>query len=105
MLRKKQNTHEACQQKKIHCQKKKDALCLESIAMENLVWVLEIESPANQAHRTANFDAAWNDHDFFNPTWRLLYIPPKFEQSPDPVNNDDNDMTQMSRHRNVTHGE
>jgi hypothetical protein len=105
MLRKKQNTPKAHQQKKIRCQKKKDALCPESIAMENLAWVPEMESPATQAHRAANFEAAWNDPDFFNPTWRPLSIPPKSEQLPDPVNNDDNDMTQMSRHRNMTHGE
>jgi hypothetical protein len=105
MLRKKHNTPKARQQKKIRCQKKKDALCLESITMENPAWVLEVESPSNQAHHATNSKAAWNDPDFFNPTWRPLSILPKFEQSPYPVNNDDNDMTQMSQQRNMTHGE
>jgi hypothetical protein len=67
--------------------------------------VPEMESLVNQAHRAANSEAAWNYPNFFNPIWRPLSIPPKFEESPDSVNNDDNDMTQMSRHRNVTHGE
>jgi FtsZ-interacting cell division protein ZipA len=92
MLRKKQNTPEALQQKKICCQKEKDALCSESISMENPVWVPLMDSPANQAHRAANFEVAWNDLDFFNHTWRALSIPPKLEQLPDLVNNDDNDM-------------
>jgi hypothetical protein len=34
-LRKRQNTHEALQQKKSRYKMKKDALCPESIAMEN----------------------------------------------------------------------
>jgi hypothetical protein len=50
--------------------------------MENPSWVLEMESPVNQAQRAANSEAAWNDPNFFNPTWR-----------PDSKNNDDNDMT------------
>jgi hypothetical protein len=53
----------------------------------------------------ANSKAALNDPNFFNPTWRPLSIPPQFEKSPDAENNDDNDMTQMPRHHNVTHGE
>jgi hypothetical protein len=60
--------------------------------MENPVWVPQMDSPANQAHRAANFEVAWNDLDFFNHTWRALSIPPKLEQLPDLVNNDDNDM-------------
>jgi hypothetical protein len=84
---------------------KKDAFCPESIAMENPAWVPEMESPVNQDHHAANSEVAWNDPNFFNPTWRPLSILPKFEESSDLVNNDGNDMTQMSRHRNVTHGE
>jgi hypothetical protein len=84
---------------------KKDALCLESITMENPAWVPEMESTVNQAHRAANLEEAWNDPDFFNPTWRPLFIPHKLEHSPGPVNDEGNDMTQVSRHRNVTHGE
>jgi hypothetical protein len=105
ILRKRQNTHEAHEQRKICCKMKKDALCPESIAMENPVWVPEMESMVNQAHRVANLEEAWNDHDFFNPTWRPLFIPPKLEHSPDLVNDEGNDMTQVLRHRNVTHGE
>jgi hypothetical protein len=71
--------------------------------MENPTWAPEMESPANQAHRVANFEAAWNDPDFLHLTWRPLSIPPKFEQSTYLVNNDDIDMTQMLRHRNMTH--
>jgi hypothetical protein len=84
---------------------KKDALYPESIAMDNPVWVPEMESTVNQAHRAANLEEAWNDHDFFNPTWRPLFIPPKLEHSLDLVNDEGNDMTQVLRHRNVTHGE
>jgi hypothetical protein len=73
--------------------------------MENPAWVPEMELPANQAHRVANFEVAWNDPDFLHLTWRPLSIPPKFEQSTYLVNNDDIDMTQMLRHRNMTHGE
>jgi hypothetical protein len=57
---------------------KKDALCLESIAMENPAWMPEIESPIIQAQCATTREAAWNDPDFFNPTWRPLFIPPKF---------------------------
>jgi hypothetical protein len=102
-LRKRQNTHEALQQKKSRYKMKKYSLYLESITMENPVWVSEMESLVNQAHRVANFEAAWNNPNFFNPTWRHLSIPPKFEEALDSVNNDDNDTTQ-SRHRNVTYG-
>jgi hypothetical protein len=64
-----------------------------------------MESSVNQAQCAANSEAAWNDPNFFNPIWRPLSIPPKFEELLDSENNDDNDMTQMLRHRNVTHGE
>jgi hypothetical protein len=84
---------------------KKDALCLESIAMENPAWVLEIESPIIQAQRAVTHEATWNDPDFFNPTWRPIFILPKFEQSLDPVNTDANEITNVLRPRNVTHGE
>jgi hypothetical protein len=46
----------------------KDALCPESIAMENPAWVPEMESSVNQAHRATNSKAACNDPNFFNPT-------------------------------------
>jgi hypothetical protein len=49
-----------------------------------------------RAHRAANLEEAWNDPDFFNPTWRPLFIPPKLEHSPDLVNDEGNDMTQVS---------
>jgi hypothetical protein len=104
-LRKRQNTAKAHQQKKNHRKMKKDAVCPESIAMENLTWVPKMESPIIQAQCAATFEAAWNDPDFFNPTWRPLSILTKFEQSPNPVNDDANDMTQVLRHRNMTHGE
>jgi hypothetical protein len=84
---------------------KKDALCPESIAMENPAWVPEIESPIIQAQCAATCEAAWNDPDFFNPTWRPLFIPPKFEQSSEPVNTDANEMTNVLQHHEVTHGE
>jgi hypothetical protein len=45
ILRKRQNTPKAHQQKKSRRKMKKDVLCPESIAMENPVWVLEMESP------------------------------------------------------------
>jgi hypothetical protein len=86
-------------------QDEKDALYPESIALENLAWVPKMESTVNQAHRAANLEEAWNDPDFFNPTWRPLFIPPKLEHSPDPVNDEGNDKTQVSQHYNVTHGE
>jgi hypothetical protein len=54
-LRKRQNTHEALQQKKSRYKKKKDALCPESIAMENPSWVPEMESSVNQAQRASKF--------------------------------------------------
>jgi hypothetical protein len=73
--------------------------------MENPAWVPEIESPIIQAQHVATCEAAWNDPDFFNPTLRPLFIPPKFEQSPDPVNTDVNEITNVLRHRSVTHGE
>jgi hypothetical protein len=100
-VRKRQNTPEVHQQKKSRRKMKKDALCPESIAMENPTWMPEMEWPVNQVHRATNFEEAWNDPNFFNPTWRPLSIQPKFEQSLDPVNNDDNDMTQKTRHRNL----
>jgi hypothetical protein len=86
-------------------QDEKDALYPESIALENPAWVPKMESTVNQAHRAANLEEAWNDPDFFNPTWRPLFIPPKLEHSPDPVNDEGNDKTQVSQHCNVTHGE
>jgi hypothetical protein len=58
---------------------KKDALCPESIAMENPAWLPEIESPIIQSQCEATLEAACNDPDFFNPTWRPLSIAPKFE--------------------------
>jgi hypothetical protein len=73
--------------------------------MENPAWVPEIESPIIQAQRAATREAAWNDLDFFNPTWRPIFIPPKFEQLPDLVNTDANEITNVLGHRNVTHGE
>jgi hypothetical protein len=88
-----------------HRKIKKDALCPESIAMENPAWVPEIESPIIQAQRAATREAAWNDLDFFNPTWRPIFIPPKFEQLQDLVNTDANEITNVLGHRNVTHGE
>jgi hypothetical protein len=103
--RKRQNTPKVHQQKKSHRKMKKDALCTESIAMENPAWMPETEWSVNQAHCAPNFEEAWNDPNFFNPTWRPLSIQSKFEQSPDPVNNDDNDMTQKTQHHNLTHGE
>jgi hypothetical protein len=84
---------------------KKDALCPESITMENLAWVLEIESPIIQGQRATTREVAWNDPNFFNPTWKPLFIPPKFEQSSKPVNTDANEMTNVLQHRKVTHGE
>jgi hypothetical protein len=104
-VRKRQNTLEAHQQKKSHRKMKKDALCPESIVMENPFWMPEMEWPVNQAYYASNFEEAWNDPNLFNPTWRPISIQPKFDQSPDPVNNDDSDMTQKTRHRNLTHGE
>jgi hypothetical protein len=46
--RKRQNTLEACQQKKNHRNMKKDALCAVSIAMDNPLWNLEMQSPIYQ---------------------------------------------------------
>jgi hypothetical protein len=83
---------------------KKYALCPESIAMENPAWMPEIESSIIQAQRAATHEAAWNDPNFFNPTWRPLFIPPKFEESPDAMNIDANEITNVLRHRNMTHG-
>jgi hypothetical protein len=73
--------------------------------MENPAWVPEIETPIIQAQRAATREATWKDPDFFNPTWRPLFIPPKFEQSPEPMNTDANEMTNVLRHHKVTHGE
>jgi hypothetical protein len=77
-------------------QDEKDALSLESITMENTTCVLEMESPIIQAQSATTLEPTCNDPDFFNPTWMHLSIPPKYEQSPDPVFNDVNDMTQVS---------
>jgi hypothetical protein len=84
---------------------KKDVLYPESIAMENPAWVPKIESPIIQAQRAATCEVAWNDPGFFNPTWRPLFILPKFEQSPALVNTDANEITNVLRYHNVTHGE
>jgi hypothetical protein len=73
--------------------------------MENPAWVPEIESPIIQAQRAATHEAAWNDPNFFIPIWRPLFIPPKFEQSSEPVNIDANEMTNVLQHCKVTHGE
>jgi hypothetical protein len=51
--RKRQNTLEACQQKKNHCNMKKDALCAESIAMDNPLWDPEMQSPISQVQSAA----------------------------------------------------
>jgi hypothetical protein len=67
--------------------------------------VPEIESPIIQAQRAIARDAAWIDPDFFNPTWRPLLIPPKFEQSSQTMNTDANEMANVLPHRKVTHGE
>jgi hypothetical protein len=63
---------------------KKDALCLESIAMENPAWVPEIELPIIQAQCVATRETAWNVLN---------------------VNIDANEMTNVLRHRKVTLGE
>jgi hypothetical protein len=68
---------------------KKDALCPESIAIENPMWVLETQ-------RGVALEAAWNDPDFFNPTWMPLFIVSKFEQLPEPANDDANGITHVS---------
>jgi hypothetical protein len=47
--RKRQNTLEACQQKKNHCNMKKDALCVESIAMDNPLWDPEMQSTKEES--------------------------------------------------------
>jgi hypothetical protein len=103
-FRNRRKTPESRQKQNSSRKMKKDALCPESIAMENPAWVPEMESPIKAQH-SATLEAAWNDPDFLNPTWRPFSISPKSEQSPDPVNVDANEMTNVSRHRNVTHGE
>jgi hypothetical protein len=103
--RKRQNTLEAYQQKNNHRNMKKDALCAESIAMDNPLWYPEMQSPIPQAQRVATLEAAWNNPDFFNPTWRPLSIFHEFEQSRDIVDDDVNDMRRLSQHGKVTHGE
>jgi hypothetical protein len=104
-LRKRHNNLEVHQQRKSHRKMNKNVVGLESIAMENPAWVPEMESPIIQAQRATTFEVAWNDPNFFNPTWRPLSISPKFEQSPDPANDDASDMTYVSQHHNVTHDE
>jgi hypothetical protein len=81
-------TEEERKQNYNHHKMKKDTLCPKSIVMENPAWVSEIESPIIQAQCATTLEAAWNDPDFFNSTWRPLYIPSKFEHSPDQVNDD-----------------
>jgi hypothetical protein len=75
---------------------KKDALCAESIAMDNPLWDPEMQSPISQVQSAATLEVTWNNPDFFNPTWRPLSILPEFEQSQDTVDDDVNDMTHMS---------
>jgi hypothetical protein len=55
-----------------------------------------MESLIIQAQCVVTFEVAWNSRDFFNPTWRPLSIPPNFEQLPDLVNDDANEMTNVS---------
>jgi hypothetical protein len=75
---------------------KKDALYPESIAMDNPLWDPEMQSPISQVQCVATLEAAWNNPDFFNPTWRTLSILPKFEQSRETVDDDVNDITHVS---------
>jgi hypothetical protein len=74
----------------------KDALCQESIAIENPMWVLEIGLSIIQSQRVVALEAAWNDLDFFNPTWMPLSIASKFEQLHEPTNDDANGITHVS---------
>jgi hypothetical protein len=46
-------TQRCSQQKKNHCNMKKDALCAESIAMDNPLWDPEMQSPISQVQSAA----------------------------------------------------
>jgi hypothetical protein len=43
-----------------------------------------------------SISTAWNDPDFFNPTWMPLSIASKFEQLPELANDDANGITHVS---------
>jgi hypothetical protein len=58
---------------------KKYALYAESIAMDNPLWDPVMQSAISKVQCAATLEAAWNNPNFFNPTWRPLSILLEFE--------------------------